>query len=78
MAFANKNFSVAVYSNGYTGWIYKSFEENIEDIIKDDYFQKVGDLLCIGDSITIVAKNTTDIYYVSGLKEVVQLKKLGC
>lgn len=77
MAFENKNFAVTVYANGFTGWLYKTHTETMADIIKDDYFHKVWDLLCLGDTITIVAKDTTDIYYVAGLP-VVQLKKLGC
>lgn len=75
MAFKNENFAVTVFSNGFTGWLYKA-NEPIENIIADNFFEPVSALLNCGDTITIVASNTTDNYYVSHINPV-QLKKLG-
>ena len=75
MKFENKNFAVLVYANGFTGWLYRS-KEPITKIIADGYFAPVETLLNVGDTMTIVASDTSDVYYVSSLNPV-SLKKLG-
>lgn len=75
MAFENKRFSVLTYANGFTHWHYNT-SENIEEIIKDGYFDPIYTLINNGDLITISAKNTSDIYYVANINPT-KLKKLG-
>lgn len=60
MAFKNTNLSCIAYANGWTVWHYSSYEP-LEDIEKDNYFNKVWKLCHTGDIIVLNGKDGTVI-----------------
>lgn len=76
MAFRNKDLSVLAYANGFTLWHYAS-DDNLEDIVKEGYFDPVYTIAGIGDIIIINAIDTTQIMFMRSLKPHIILEEMG-
>lgn len=60
MAFKSTKLSVIAYANGWTMWHYSS-HETLEEIEKDNYFDKVWHLSNTGDIIVLNGNDGTAI-----------------
>lgn len=76
MNFQKKNWSVIAYANGWTLWVYKDYQLSIDDMEKEGFFDKVKDLLSIGDVFYLVAKDTVKHMRVKTLNPV-SLEEMG-
>lgn len=75
MAFQNKNLSVIAYCNGFTYWHYVTIEDSFKEVCEPGYFNRIKDLMAIGDLIVINTSETTDTLYVKGLPDVTLAKQ---
>ncbi len=64
MAFSIRNLSVLGYCNGFTSWHYRS-ADTIEEISASEYFAEAGDMITLGDQITVNAGNGHAILFVA-------------
>lgn len=80
MAFENRNMSVIAYANGFTLWHYNT-EDEIDKVLKDNYFEKIYTLSRTGDIIIINAKkdknNFTCIKQVVLSEDKIEIKPLN-
>lgn len=53
--FRNPNLSVIAYANGFTLWQYYAKEENMDDVLADNYFHDIWTLCACGDKILVSA-----------------------
>lgn len=72
----NKNLSVIAYANGWTLWMYRDYQLSIDDMEKEGFFNKVKDLMAIGDVFYLVAKDTVKHMWVKTLNPV-SLEEMG-
>lgn len=72
----NKNLSVIAYANGWTLWMYRDMTKSIDEMEKVGFFDKVQDLMAIGDVIYIVAQDTVKHLWIKTLRPV-SLEELG-
>ena len=72
----NKNLSVIAYANGWTLWLYKDYKLSIDDMEKEGFFDRVKDLMAIGDVFYLVAKDTVKHMWVKTLNPV-SLEEMG-
>lgn len=54
----NKNLSVLNFMNGFTLWLYKDFSLSVDEMEKEGFFNKVKDIMAVGDIIYLVAADT--------------------
>ena len=52
-----RNLSVLSYAQGFTSWHYRAPEENLEEILKTNFFLDAIDMLHHGDLITISCRD---------------------
>lgn len=64
MAFAVRNLCFVGYNNGFTLWHYRTINENIADIVAENYFLDANDMLVAGDVIIIHARDGVAQRYV--------------
>lgn len=53
--FRNKDLAVIAYANGFTLWQYNAKEENMDDVLADNYFHGIWTLCACGDKILVSA-----------------------
>lgn len=63
--FAIRNLTVAIYTNGFTGFVYRSHGCAIADAERPNFFHDASDMLAVGDTITIVARDGVRIVWVA-------------
>lgn len=61
MGFENRNLSVIAYANGFTLWNYRT-DDDIDKVLKDNYFTKIYTLSRTGDIIIINARHNNENY----------------
>lgn len=66
----NKNLSVIAYANGWTLWQYTDKTISVDEIEQVGFFDRVQDLMAIGDVIYLVAKDTVKQLWVKTLNPV--------
>ena len=76
MLFQNKNLSVIAYANGVTIWLYVDHNINIDKMEKEGFFNKVKDLMNVGDPIYLVAQDTVKHMWVKTVNPV-SLEDMG-
>lgn len=72
----NKNLSVIAYANGWTEWLYKDMSISVDEVEKEGFFDKVSDLMAIGDVVWIICQDTVKHMWIKTLKPV-SLEDLG-
>lgn len=72
----NKNLSVIAYANGWTLWMYRDVSISIDDMMKEGFFDKVKDLMAVGDVFYLIAKDTVKHVWVKTMNPV-SLEDLG-
>lgn len=72
----NKNLSVIAYANGWTEWLYKDLSISVDEVEKEGFFDKVSDLMAIGDVVWIVGLDTVKHMWIKTLRPV-SLEDLG-
>lgn len=53
--FRNPDLAVMVWNNGFTLWQYNAKEENMDDVLGDNYFGKIWTLCARGDKMLVSA-----------------------
>lgn len=66
----NKNLAVIACANNWTLWMYRDMTKSIDEMEKVGFFDKVQDLMAIGDVIYIVAQDTVKHLYIKTLRPV--------
>jgi hypothetical protein len=51
MAFTLRNLSVLAYANGFTLWHYRTGDDALSALDRDDFFHEAGDLIAPGDIV---------------------------
>jgi hypothetical protein len=51
MAFTLRNLSVLAYANGFTLWHYRTGDDALTVLDRDDFFNDAGDLIAPGDIV---------------------------
>ena len=72
----NRNMSVIAFTNGWTLWQYIDKTISIDEMEKVGFFDKVQDLMAIGDVIYLIANDTVKQLWVKTLKPVT-LEEMG-
>ena len=72
----NKNLSVIAYANGWTAWLYKDMSISVDEVEKEGFFDKVSDLMAIGDVVWIVCQDTVKHMWIKTLRPV-SLEEMG-
>lgn len=72
----NKNLSVVAYANGWTAWLYKDMSISVDEVEKEGFFDKVSDLMAIGDVVWIVCQDTVKHMWIKTLRPV-SLEEMG-
>ena len=72
----NKNLSVIAYANGWTLWAYRDVSISIDDMMKEGFFDRVKDLMAVGDVFYLIAKDTVKHVWVKTLNPV-SLEDMG-
>jgi hypothetical protein len=63
--FAIRNLSVLAYTNGFTSWVYKAGRATADQCCSDGFFNDASDMVAVGDTITIVARDGVRMVSVS-------------
>lgn len=71
------NLSIIAYAGGFTFWIYKDQNIEIEEMIKDDFFKDAKGIINEKDLIICAAKDTVETYYIKTTSPKITLKKQG-
>lgn len=66
----NKNLSVVAYANGWTEWLYKDISISVDEVEKEGFFDKVADLMAVGDVVWIICQDTVKHMWIKTLKPV--------
>lgn len=53
--FRNPDLALIAYANGFSLWQYNAKEENMDDVLGDNYFGKIWTLCACGDKILVCA-----------------------
>lgn len=72
----NKNLSVVAYVNGWTAWLYKDMSISVDEVEKEGFFDKVADLMAIGDVVWIICQDTVKHMWIKTLRPV-SLEEMG-
>lgn len=72
----NKNMSVVAYANGWTLWQYMDKTISVDEMEQVGFFDKIKDLMAIGDVIYLIANDTVKQLWVKTL-EPVTLEEMG-
>ena len=72
----NKNLSVVAYANGWTLWLYSDLSISIDEVEKEGFFDKVKDLMNIGDAMWLVCQDTVKHKWIKTVNPVT-LEDLG-
>ena len=63
--FTARNLSVWAYSQGVTGWHYKTIQQPLAEVFAPGFFNSACDLLCFGDFIVISGQDGGAHVYVT-------------
>lgn len=82
--FKNPDLSVVAYANGFTLWQYNGRNENMDDMLADNYFHDIWTICAYGDKILVsaldgyielVVVKVSDRYV--GVKEIIRVAYNG-
>lgn len=73
----NKNLNVIAYANGWTLWEYMDRTIGIDQMEEPGFFDRVKDLMAVGDVFYLIAKDTVKHVWVKTINPVVTLEDIG-
>ena len=74
--FKIRDLSVLSYAQGYTAWHYKAVGIDLADMAVVGFFDACGDMLNVGDTLTISARDGVSIVYIAKAGKAVAVKSI--